>query len=166
MASITYRSFRPSDFDDLHTVVSDWSVVRQLGGWPWPPDPGFTRNRSKPYDGDGFVWAICLDDRVIGMIGVTNGDLGYALDAAQHGKGIMSKAAKHAVGHAFATTDRDHLTGSTWYDNPASYKLLQRLGYRHWQSTYIRSKARGLPVMVYHQRLTRETWDRLSTAAQ
>ena len=166
MISLTYRDIRESDFSDLHAIVSHWSVVRQLGGWPWPASEDFTQSRCCPYDGDGFVWAICIDDKLVGSIGVTNGDLGYMLSPACHGHGIMSQAARRAVDQAFATTDRQFLTGSTWHDNPASYRLLQKLGYRHWQTRYIRAKARNMPTLVHNQRLERSDWYRLSSQAQ
>ncbi len=78
----------------------------------------------------------------------------------------MSRAAFRAVEYAFATTERSHLTGSTWYDNPASYRLLQKLGFQHWQTRYIHAKARNRPTLVYNQRLTRADWQRLRTSAQ
>ncbi len=77
MADISYRNIEERDFDDLLALVSEWEVVRQLGGWPWPPDEAFTLGRSKPYEGDGFVWAICDDGRLVGSIGVTDGSIGY-----------------------------------------------------------------------------------------
>lgn len=166
MADLTYRSVQPRDFDALSVMMSDWLVVRQLGGWPWPYDADFTRSRCQPYEGEGFVWAICIADQLVGTVGVTNGDLGYVLAAAHHDKGIMSRAARAAVDHAFETTKRDYLTGSTWYDNAASYRLLQKLGFRHWQTRYTHAKARKMPTLVHHHRLTRADWDRLRSAAQ
>ncbi len=166
MVELKYRDIRPGDLTDLTEVASDWSVVRQLGGWPWPPEPEFTKSRCQPYDGDGFVWAICIDDKLYGTIGVTGGDLGYMLNPVVHGKGIATKATEAAVAHAYATQDRDVITGSTWYDNPASARVLGKLGFVHWQTRYVRSKARGFPVLVHHRKLTRETWQRLRSAAQ
>ncbi|SFS11130.1 GNAT family N-acetyltransferase [Yoonia litorea] len=166
MTSLTYRDIRDDDFDALHEMMTDWDVVRQLGGWPWPADPDFARSRCRPYEGDGFVWGIALNDRLIGTVGVTNGDMGYVLDPRHHGRGIISKAARDAVAHAFATTDRSHLTGSTWFDNQASYRVLQKLGFRHWQTRYIHAKARGRPTLVFNQRLERADWDRLRSQSQ
>ena len=91
MANITYRNIEKRDFDDLFSLVSDWEVVRQLGSWPWPPKEDFTSVRCGPYEGDGFVWAICDDDRFVGSIGVTDGSIGYMLSPAHAGKGIMSR---------------------------------------------------------------------------
>ena len=166
MVDLTYRNIRPTDFDDLHAMVSYWSVVRQLGGWPWPASNDFTRGRSKPYKGNGFVWASCINARLIGSIGVTNGDLGYMLHPDHHGQGIISRATSKAVDHAFQTTDRDLLTGSTWYDNPTSARILAKLGFVHWQTCYIHSKARGFPALVHQRRLSRADWDRLRSAQQ
>ena len=166
MPELTFRNLGNSDFEDLHAIVSDWSVVRQLGGWPWPANPDFTQSRCRPYSDDGFVWAICRNDQLIGTIGVTGGDLGYMLHPAQQGKGIISQATIIAINHAFDTTDRDHLTGSTWHDNTGSYRVLQKLGFAHWQTRYRHAKARNRPTVVHHHRLTRTTWDRLRTRAQ
>ena len=166
MADLTYRAFEPGDAAAMHAIVSHWSVVRQLGTWPWPPDPVFTANRCRPYDGDGFVWAICCNDELIGSIGVTNGDIGYNLSPDVQGQGIGSQAARDAVAHAFATSDRDHLTGSVWHDNIASAKVLRRLGFEHYATRYRHARARGLPTLCLTHRLTRDIWDRLSQPAQ
>ncbi len=166
MMDVTYRNVRPEDFDALHRLMSDWNVVRQLGGWPWPPDPAFTRLRANPYGGDGFLWAICIQDHLCGTVGVTGGDLGYVLSPNLHGRGIVSMAARKAVDHAFVTTQRGYITASTWGDNAASYHVLQKLGFFHWQTRYLRAKARRRPTLVHHQRLERKVWERLRTAAQ
>ena len=161
MADLTYRPLRSDDFDALHAMVSHWAVTRQLGGWPWPADPAFTLSRCKPYDaaqGEGFVWAICVDDRLIGTLGVTGGAVGYMLDPAWHGQGIGTQALRHGIASAFATRTRDHLTAVTWADNAASRALLLNHGFTHWHTRYERAKARGLPTLCYHYRLTRADW--------
>lgn len=162
----TYRDIRPDDFDDLSALARDWSVVRQLGGWKWPYDPEQVRARSVPYTGNGFVWAICRDDRLIGSIGITGGDLGYMLHPDFQRQGIMRRAAMVAITQAFDTTDRDVLTASVWYDNPGSFALLKSLGFRHWQTRFEHARARGLPVLAYHSKLTRRDRQRLSVSAQ
>jgi RimJ/RimL family protein N-acetyltransferase len=166
MADLTYRNIRGGDFPELHHIASQWDVVRQLGGWPWPADPKFTKSRCKPFKGNGFVWAVCLNDKLCGSIGVTGGDVGYMFDPAVQGRGIASQALTTAINHAFKTDDHDMLTGSTWYDNRASYRVLQKMGFEHWATRYERAKARGLPTLVHYHRLTRITWDRLRTTPQ
>lgn len=166
MAEITYRNLRPSDFADVHSYASLWPVVRQLGGWPWPPSEAFTRSRCQPYDkGPGFVWAVCLDARVMGTVGVTAGPgspghmLGYTFHPDAHGQGIGSRAARDAVAHAFATDpELSTIRASTWHDNPASHRILLRLGFRQWQTRFVPSPARGVPNLCRHYKLRRTDW--------
>ncbi len=165
-SNITYRPLRADDFDQMHAAASDWAVVRQLGGWPWPPQPDFTRTRCKPYAGDGFVWAICRDDLLLGTVALTSGELGYFMHPDHQGQGIMSAAIDKAIAHGFATKGHTELTASTWIDNAASHQLLTKRGFFHYRSEYIRSKARGYPVIVRQYRLTHNDWQRLRTAAQ
>ena len=166
MTDLTFRALRPDDLDDLHSVVSNWSVVRQLGGWPWPPQRNFTKGRSVPHEGDGFIWGICHNDRVIGSIGITGGAVGYMLRQDMLGQGIGTKALRHALATAFMADDCDRMRATTWIDNEPSHRLLLGCGFVHYRTEYIHAKARGYPVLSRQYRLLRKTWHRLSTAAQ
>lgn len=166
MADLTYRAIHADDFEALHGIVSHWSVVRQLGGWPWPANPTFTRGRCKPYKGKGFVRGVCLDGQLIGNMAVTGGELGYMFAPDRHSKGIATQAAKDAITKAFTEYDWPALRAGCWHDNPASARVLAKCGFTHWQTRFERSKARGYPVTTFHYRLTRATWERLRTASQ
>jgi RimJ/RimL family protein N-acetyltransferase len=157
MVKTTYRFLTADDYADMHAMVSHWSVVRQLGRWPWPPEPDFTRGRCKPFKGQGFVWAVCIDDRVIGSMAVTRGELGYMFAPEVQGKGIATKSAKDAITKAFADYDWPSLNASVWWDNPGSAAVLRKCGFTHWQTHYTRSPAR-LPTLVHQYRLSRHTW--------
>jgi len=154
----TYRLIRADDFEAIHDSVTSFEVVKQLGSWPWPPQKAFSRSRAKPYAGDGFVWAICRDDRYIGSIAVTGGELGYGLHHDYHRQGILSRALPIAIRDGFEVLDRPILTAAIWIDNDGSRKLLTRHGFQHYCSRYERSKARGYPVITHRFRLKREDW--------
>lgn len=166
MDDISYRFIDAADFDDMHAMVSHWSVVRQLGRWPWPSQPAFTQSRCKRYEGVGFVWAVCKDGRLIGNMAVTGGELGYMLQPDVHGQGIGTKAAHDAITKAFADYDWPALLATVWHDNAASAALLRKCGFTHWQTHYEHSLARGLPTLVYRYRLTRTQWDGLRDRAE
>ena len=166
MDNITYRPIRTTDFDALHTIVSDWNVTRQLGGWPWPPNPEFTKSRCKPYEGEGFVWAICDDDRLIGTLGVTNRSIGYQLSPTHHRRGITKAAATYAINRGFDELGHDTIVATTWHDNAASHGLLTGLGFAQYQLIYERGAARNYPTLARHYRLPRARWDRLRNPAQ
>jgi len=163
---LTYRDIRPDDWQAMHRIVSHWSVVRQLGRWPWPAQEAFTQSRCQPPKGDGFVWAICRDAQVVGSIGISDADMGYMLDPAVQGQGIATAAATAAIDRYLAITMHDVIVGSTWVDNPASARVLEKLGFVHWQTRYVQSVARGYPELVHHRRLTRSNWQRLRTVQQ
>ena len=165
MVEITYRFPNADDFPQIHAMVSHWSVVSQLGRWPWPPQEAFTLSRCKPYEGRGFVWAVCIDDRAVGTMAVTNGELGYMFSPEVHGKGIATQAARVAIAKAFDDYGWPVLKASVWEDNPASAAVLRKCGFTHWQTHYTRSPAR-LPTLVHQYSLTRAAWDRLRTAPQ
>ena len=149
----------------MMAMASDWDIVRQLGRWKWPADEEQVRYYCKPFEGDGFIWTIKEDGVFAGRIGVTGGDIGYTLPKSAHGRGIATAASRYAINQAFDLLGLDVITGSTWIDNAASEHILQKLGFQHWQTRYIRSTARGYPVQVRHSRLTRKDWDRLKARA-
>lgn len=154
----TYRQVRESDFEDMHAGMQTYAVVRQLGSWPWPPQEAFTRKRARPYEGDGFVWAICRDDRYIGSIAVTGHEVGYGLHPDYHRQGIISRALPIAIREGFEVLDRTMLVAAIWFDNPGSRKLLTRHGFQQYCTRYERSRARGFPVITHRFRLLRRDW--------
>lgn len=123
MLKLTYRDLNPNDFEALHEIASIWDVVRQLGGWPWPPRPEFTRSRCKPYGGKGFVWAICLDDKLVGTTAVTGTEVGYMLHPEMAARGIGSQAVVDAMAHARETLGVKDFVASVWNDNLASQRV-------------------------------------------
>ncbi len=166
MVDLSYRPVLPSDLADLTAIVGDWEVVRNLGSWPWPEDAAFTASRCCPYQGDGFVWAIIIQDRLVGTVAVTAAELGYSLRRDLWGRGIISRAACDAVHVAFATTTLDRIEASIWADNAASRSVLKKLGFRSVLTETIHAKARNVPTLSETFHLTRTEWQTLSNPAQ
>lgn len=158
MLNLTYRDLNEGDFDVIHSMASQWDVVRQLGSWPWPSDPAHSLSRCKPYAGEGFVWAVLLDGAMCGSVAVTNTELGYCLEPAFAGRGIMTQAASDAINHAFATRDITRIDAHVWDDNAASQKVLGKLGFFHWFSAYEYSNVRKMPTLSQSHRLMRADW--------
>lgn len=167
---LTYRPLAPGDAPRLHEIMSDRAVVRQLGSWPWPPDPAFTERRAKPYEGEGFVWGVFEEGALVGSLGVTpyrhRVEIGYAYDLAAAGRGIATRAGADALDHAFAHFDWPQIQATVWHDNPASARVLEKLGFDHWSTRFDVARARGLPTLVQCYRLTRARWHGLRSAAQ
>ena len=165
MAEFQTRPVAPEDWSDLHRMATHWPVVRQMGSWPWPTSEAFTRSRSGPYRGRGFVWAIVREGRTVGTVAVTGDELGYMLHPDAQGQGIMRRAVAQALAAAFDDPERTRVVASVWWDNPASASLLERAGFEHWQTAYVRGAVR-YPTPTRFFRLSRARWQRLSAAAQ
>lgn len=169
-AGLSFRPMGPGDLAALTALVSDWAVVRNLGSWPWPPDPAFTARRAQPYRGAGFVWAILREGTMVGQVSVTGPDddaqLGYMLDPALHGQGIMTLAARAAVAHAFATRPLDRIRADIWADNHASARLVARAGFVRTRTEDLHALARNEMTASESWHLTRTAWQSLEDAAK
>lgn len=141
-ARLTYRDLMPHDAPALHSIVSQWDVVRQLGSFPWPADPVFTETRCAPYSGAGFSWGIFLAGKMIGTLAITNGELGYMIDPAQHRRGY----AREAIVFGMAQAALPQIEAEVWDDNLPSLTLLMGLGFRPAYPTQHHAKARGIPM--------------------
>lgn len=147
---------RPKGADDAGALVelfSNWDVTRQLGSWTYPPDPEQIAARAANC-APGFVWVI-ETDRLVGTVGVSagpngSGGIGYCLHPDHWGQGMMSRAARHAIDHAAARYGLTRINASTWYDNPASARVLEKLGFRYTHQSIEPAKARDADVLSNH----------------
>ena len=155
---ITYREVGPQDFDALFALVSIWDVTRNLGSWSWPPDEALARERTQPFQGEGFVWVMCKDGAFIGTVSVVRGALGYMLHPDHHGKGIMQNAVRDALSNAFESSGVQEVTADIWADNVASKHILTKFGFTLTVQEVVHALARDEPTESETYRLTREAW--------
>lgn len=153
------RPLGPQDFDAVWEIVSDEGIVRQLMSWPWPADEDYTRSRLVNAQASaGLVSAITRDGETLGMIGCTGGSLWYALRRSAWGQGIATEAARGKIARAFADPSVTRLIAGTWDDNPASAKILTRLGFVQTGHDTIFHEARGEDASGPDFELTRDAW--------
>lgn len=165
-ARLAYRNLGPADVPALHAIMSDWAVVQQLGSWPWPADPAFTRSRCQPFVGDGFIWAITHQNTLIGTVGVTDGTLGYCLKQTAWGQGFGTESAQTALDHHFQSPNAPDVIAAIWADNAPSIGLIQKLGFTYTHTITEFALARGVEMPDDHYVMPRMQWLRLRTAAQ
>lgn len=141
---LTLRRARPDDLDQLHALVSDFDVVGTTGTWPWPPDRAFTATRCAPGDAaTGLSGPMFLGDRMIGSMACHDGDLGYLIARPFWGQGYASEMARALVAHVFATYDWCELRAYVYDANPASARVLQKLGFTVTEHCDLPNAARG-----------------------
>ncbi len=113
------------------------------------------------------VFAITLkspDRELIGMCGYgprhDNGelDMGYWLGVDYWGNGYATEAASAVVDHAFSVSNVTALPSGYHKDNPASGRVLAKLGFRIVGEEMQESVGSGGPVDTWLLLLTRDEW--------
>ncbi len=138
------RRSQPADLDEMHTLVSDFEVARMTATWPYPPDRTFTADRCAPMDpADGMAGPVFHGDVMVAMIGAYVGGLGYAVARPHWGNGYATEIGLALIPHVWATYDWPALTAEVMNDNPASARVLQKLGFTETGPTTCKSIARG-----------------------
>ena len=124
------RRAQPSDQDAIHALVSDFEVVKNTATWPWPADPAFTATRCQPDDpARGLGGPVFHHDTLVGMMGIHDGNMGYMFARAHWGKGFATEMGRALIDHSFATYDWPQLTACVFQGNPASSRVLEKLGF-------------------------------------
>ncbi|MCP5037939.1 MAG: GNAT family N-acetyltransferase [Rhodobacteraceae bacterium] len=145
---LVLRRVQPFDLEDLHMLVSDYEVVNMTANWPWPADISFTKSRCTPYPRDkGMVGVVFRGAELVGMMGVNVGSdgpgLGYMFAQAHWGNGYATEIGHALIAHVFATYDWSSVSAGVFSDNPASIRVLEKLGFREAAPSMGNSAARG-----------------------
>ncbi len=142
-----------SDSDAAFAIQSDWNVTRMLRMARYPPDREeltrwFAEHRREWFEAEAFRFAIELGGRFVGVVDIGEigggwGDLGYWLDSAAWGRGYASEAAGAVVRFAFDEIGLVGLRTGHAEDNPASGRVLTKLGFREIDNVQVWSRPRG-----------------------
>lgn len=146
---LTMRRSKPSDFDAMYALVSDFDVVRNTASWPHPADPDLTRERCIPFDPDlGMVGVVFLFGKLIGVMGLAQNpgedpQLGYMFARDHWGQGYATEMGRALIDHCWATYDWPLIRADVFDDNPASARVLEKLGFEELDGSMGYSVARG-----------------------
>ena len=157
---LTLRPLRDSDAGLIALYVSDIRISQNLAVVPHPYPPGAAEafiERSLRSDSDEIVWAIDLNDELIGVISIHptlggRGNIGYWLAPQLWGAGYTPEALEAVVKFA-----RDMglvgLDANVHQDNPGSARVLIKEGFEYCGDTDSHSVARGGNVRSWSYRL-------------
>jgi [ribosomal protein S5]-alanine N-acetyltransferase len=122
-------------------IQSDWQVTRMLSLASFPPDRPeierwFADHPQEWEAGRAFRFAIVIDEQMVGLVDIDGideyeGSLGYWLDRAVWGRGYALEVALAVTRFALQEARLRKLTAGHAHDNPASGRILARLGFRH-----------------------------------
>ena len=151
------RDFDPEDFWDVHAYTSDPLVTRWL---PWGPctevetqqllDRAASYRVPEPRKDYSLAVVRRSDGRVIGSGSLftrqaKDGELevGYCLAREAWGQGFAQEAVAGLLDLAFGSLGMHRVFGLVDPDNPASVKVLERLGFRQEGRLKKDSKTKG-----------------------
>ncbi|MBP5605937.1 MAG: GNAT family N-acetyltransferase [Ruminiclostridium sp.] len=137
------REWRSSDAADLAAALSNKNVQDNLrDGLPFP----YTEKDGLDYinamlsadKNDTFAFAVTVDDKAIGSIGVfrqgnihrLTAELGYYIAEEYWGKGVMTEAVKQICEYVFAKSDIIRIYAEPFSYNSASCRVLEKAGFQ------------------------------------
>lgn len=156
---LVLRPTRGADADRAFVIQSDWEVTRMLRMASFPPDRceirrWFADHAREWRAGQAYHFAVELEGRMIGVADIDeireqDGSLGYWFDRSEWGQGYAHEAACAVVRFAREDAGLLKLTAGHAYDNPASGRILSKLGFRPFDVVPRLSRARGETIMQH-----------------
>ncbi|MBU1470889.1 MAG: GNAT family N-acetyltransferase [candidate division Zixibacteria bacterium] len=139
------RQYAIDDLDGFYDIVSQEEVVKWVGETVRPKDeiaPRFKKmvesyGLNRPDDIVRFSLAVMhkADGRLAGWVGLgplpintTETEIYYGFSQDYWGQGIATEAADAMLQHGFETIGLDRIVAITLPDNPASAKVLEKIG--------------------------------------
>lgn len=163
------RPTRAADAARAFEIQSDWDVTRMLRMASFPPDreeiaQWFADHEREWATGEAYRFAIERDARMIGLIDVDEiadgeGSLGYWLDRSHWGHGYAFEAAQAVMHFVFADVGLRMLHSGHAQDNPASGRVLVKLGFMPLDTVPCFSRSRGVEIRQRRYRTSRSNWE-------
>jgi RimJ/RimL family protein N-acetyltransferase len=167
------RPLKPSDLESVHELLSDWNVVRYM---LLPLCK--TREETKKCLDDlmaedsGGGWRSVtraietLDSgEVIGLCGIAilhgseQGEIWYLVRPDHWGRGIAAEAARLLLGIGFAEMNLHRMFATCLPENPASGRVLEKIGMRKEGCQRKSLKIHGVWRDCFLYAILREEWE-------
>lgn len=138
------RPFRITDAGAVSTLAGDEAIARNTLNIPHPYSREDAEEWIRGHPGqfdrrDAVAYAVTLasDGTLVGAVGLIldeandSAELGYWIARDQWGQGFATEAARAVVAWAFDTLELHRIHASHFPRNPASGRVLEKLGMRH-----------------------------------
>lgn len=148
---LTYRELRLSDAARITALAGDWDVARMTARIPYPYSLTQAHEWISSIEPDEVIRVVELDRELIGAVGynpVADGSIefGYWIGRPWWGRGYASEAAEALVRHCFDHVGIARLSCCHFVDNPASQRIITKLGFKMVGPCEAWCEARGRSV--------------------
>jgi ribosomal-protein-alanine N-acetyltransferase len=144
-------------------LAGDYDVASMTGTIPHPYSEEMAVHWIQGlYAGEeGVAFAIDLGTELIGCVGYRalgerHAEMGYWIGKPYWGLGYATEAARAVIGHIFAREDYDYLTAGHFAENPASARVIAKLGFEPFGEIRRQCAARRFRTRCLIYRLERE----------
>jgi ribosomal-protein-alanine N-acetyltransferase len=151
-----------ADAARVSLLAGDYDVACMTGTIPHPYSEQMAAEWiSGAIDGEeGVVFMIERDGTLVGCTGYRafgedHAELGYWIGKPYWGQGYATEAVMTLVAHAFDVDGFDYVTAGHFADNPASARVLRKLGFVTQGDEMRDSAARGMTAHCLTYRLDR-----------
>ncbi len=132
---LTYRPIDARDAGRIAMLAGDWDVARMTSRIPHPYSLIDADLWIASIDHDEFVRGVERDGELIGAVGYISGEpgqaeIGYWIGKPWWGNGYATEAAGTLMKHCFGEVGFRRLTCGHFIDNPASARVIAKLGFR------------------------------------
>lgn len=153
---VALRTLTADDAPHIATLAGDWDVARMTDRIPYP-----YRERDALTWIDGLpdnerVFAIDLDGRLVGMCGVMlhpegDAEIGYWIGRPWWGQGFATEAAALLIKYCFRDLKLSGITSGHYIDNPASQRVIEKLGFQKIGARYswCQARRREVAAIIY-----------------
>ena len=138
------RPFTQADAAQVHSLAGDWDIADKTLNVPHPYESGMAEDwigTHEPGFARGELLALAMtlppDDLVIGAIGLklerahSRAALGYWVGRPYWGQGYCTEAARALVAYGFESFQLNKINAECLTRNPASARVLIKLGITH-----------------------------------
>ena len=157
---LVLRPTRLADADRAFEIQSNWEVTRMLRMASFPPNREkigrwFANHQGEWQRGEAYRFAVMRDEMMIGVthierIADRQGSLGYWLDRAVWRQGYASEAIPAVMRFAFENIHLLKLKAAHTDDDPASRRILGKLGFSLVDTVECYSRPRNEIVRQLH----------------
>ena len=138
------RKWKLSDATDLAMAISNKKIQNNLrDGLPYPyteqDGANFISDMLSADENETFAFAITVDNKVVGSIGIfrqgnihrLTAELGYYIAEEYWGRGIMTEAVRQICEYVFDKSDIIRIYAEPFAYNIASCRVLEKAGFQY-----------------------------------
>jgi RimJ/RimL family protein N-acetyltransferase len=166
------RRHTQDDLSAVQTLVSDRRIAATTGNIPHPyPEDGairwFAQSEQSIEDGSAYLFAMVrkADQTYMGAIGLhpvpenQHAEMGYWIGVPYWGQGYTSEAARRVLQFGFEAANLHRISARHFAHNPASGRVMQKIGMQHEGRLRGHTLKWGEFVDVVYYGILRSDWE-------